>query len=393
MVDIESIRKTLSDMAEKYTDKFDSMRNTNTYETIMKGQQSVDEALRMTTEISIKVDEGKSVLVGTLALVGDEQAYNADALEVNEKGLVSLRTMYNGEKGTLGRLLSRASGAVGIKRNPSLKEALGIIKDVANEIPKYTERLSKDLSNRRNDLTSLRKDLIYGVQDIIEGRTPLKLDINKLEKTLEEITAEYDDLDKQRENAHSNNKVFNPVSIERLGKLDLVMGEIQEQYTELNVKESRADKNIRLINNQIRSIKEALKLLTDSQEVVKSGEDFAKVQVPYVIKVIDTQGSQINALSGIQVSTEFLHDQMILSGAINTKIKMGIEYLGKRVEEVRTIASERDSIYGVLPPSKKIDTNFQIVDTNDQVSPEDSLEEKIGNGEVSVDSSPEDKIE
>lgn len=345
-MNFKKIKEKFVELGEKYQKKIVSHANSRTYQEISEGLRLVEEVREVVDDLSQKVERGNVAINGALALTRQKIG---TLKEADKKSLENLRGAYDGERSTFGRLISRVTG----NRHPPLKRALEMIGEVAEQIPPYVDRLSKELNDRRGELTGFKDNLRRNIESLIESQAPLQDDIYQLEGLVKSLETEYDKLEQERVDNSSKGIRTEPELITKLGMLESVISEAKEKYSELNMREKHAQGNIDLINNQIEKINQLMKLLHGSQDIVYRAKDFVDIQVPYVINEIRNQGSQIHSLAGIERTVEFLERQRQVSSGINDKIKLAAEYLDKRVEEVRenTIASQ--SIYSLPGESRK----------------------------------------
>lgn len=364
-MDFKKIKEKFSKMSEKYQGKIDSHLNSKAYHEINDGLRLVEEVKELVDDLSQKVERGNVAVKGALALTRQRIG---TLIEGDKKSLEGLRTVYDGERGRIGRFVSRVTG----NRHPPLKKALEMIGEVTEQIPPYVDRLSTELNNRREELTGFKDYLRKNIEGLIESRGPLENDIYQLDDLVKSLEAEYNTLEQQRLENSSKGIRTEPELITRLGMLESVVSEAREKYSELDSRKQHLQGNIDLVNNQIGKINQLMGLLHQSQDIVYRAKDFVDIQVPYVINEIRNQGSQIHSLAGIDRTVEFLDRQREVSARINDRIKLAADYLDKRVEEVRENAIASQSIYS-LPG----DSQEKIVDATAQPV---AVLEYVGNG-------------
>lgn len=334
MVDINSVRNYLAELGGKYKDSFQHYLDLKELTKVEYGIKAVDEISKMSSDVSRRVNEGHVALEGAASLVRRDYSGRENA------SLEKLSELWYANKKPLLKVASRI-----LRRKPNLRDALEIVGRVAGNIPSYVERLSQQLSERRQELSSLRNELREKVEDMIASRQPLQEDYNALGAQLHSLEEEYKSLENERLTNSGQGLLSRPELIQGLGQLELIIGETKDKYHELEGQERVLSKGIENVNNQIGKVGQLLELLGKSQQVAHLANEFVKIQVPYVVAEIRSQASQVQALVGIDRVGEFLRKQAEVSGIINDKIKVAVSYLGKKVEELRDDLSERDSIY------------------------------------------------
>jgi len=134
----------------------------------------------------------------------------------------------------------------------------------------------------------------------------------------------------------------------KLQQLETVLGGMKDEYSVLDAQERRAEQNIGLLNANIEKIGRYLEMLNETKKVVADTDNFAEVQVPYVMREIESQKTEIQTLGGVDKVLAFLDAQRDLSQALNVRIAMATKYLDGRVSEVREKCMNA-SIYLELP--------------------------------------------
>jgi hypothetical protein len=343
-MNFEEIKGKLGELKSKYQEGIKEYSDSKVYKQLKSGIEAIEEVKSLNEELSDKIDEGNAAIRGTIVLArgrsGDE----------DKESLEGLRKIYEGERG-----IFKALGSY-ITRNkyPSLRDALNVIGKIAERIPSYIERLSGDVYSRKEDLISFKDELRNNIENMVCSISPLEQDIKELDEMTRTLKAEYNSLERQRAD-NSSNRIKNPPELlQRILLTELSLEQLKDQRTELEVRKRNIDNNIDLSNNQVKKVGELVDLLNQTQETVQSAKDFVDIQVPYVIREINAQKSQIHSLSGVSRAMDFLEGQHQTSGEINMKIKVAAGYLENRVEKIKEEISGSSSIYSTDSGRKKI---------------------------------------
>ncbi|MBR9706344.1 hypothetical protein GOV14_04885 [Candidatus Pacearchaeota archaeon] len=338
MVDLGKIKDEVAQIGAKYKDGFVNYQNSKAYARIAKGIDAIDEIRKLTGDLSDKVEEGDKAIQGTIALVKQSQG---ETEQGNESALLNLKSMYEGEAGFFGRALYRVTG----RKTPSLKKSLQIVENIAQQIPVYVSSLSSELDERKRDLTQFRSELRNDAERLIGLKSPLYDDINQLETIIVNLESECEDLEAQRREHLDQKQQNSPELISKLRLLELTLDDAKDQYTQLKDRDGYIEGSVKMINSQIDKIRDQAELLDVSRQATSLAKDFVEIQVPYVVNDVRAQRSQVRALTGVNQATDFLKNQAVASGEINSRIREAAEFLNGKVDRVKDEIVSRSTIY------------------------------------------------
>src|SRR3989344_1559448 len=322
-MDLTNVKQYFEELKERYKEKIASLADTREHDNLRKGIGALEGIKVMTGELANQVDLGCKSIEGTNSLMRRAAGVKS---EYDKKCLEGLSDAYYGEVGVVKRLMGRLP-IVG-RKYPTLKDALTIVENVAEKIPEYVERLSKELDERGQDLATLRTGLRNNIEGFIHQRRPLEEDISKLEAQISKIEREHNDLEDQRYKNSSDGKETPLEIIEKLQLYELSLESGRSLHSELKARKDRLQANIDLTNNQIGKVGQLGGLLDETRHVVHNAREFVDVQVPYVLEEIASQRTQISSLAGIEQVSRFLETQARHSVEINERIHKATAYLG-----------------------------------------------------------------
>ena len=368
MVDFQVLKDRIAEIGIRYKEDITSGIVGRTYEQLNRGIEAIVKIEEMTKELSGELNRGNVAIKGALSLakkMKNQGDYDSESLE-------GLRKMYDGEKGFMKRTVSKVIGRFSGKKYPSMKEALHMIRTVAEKIPDYVNNLDNELSERREKLTSFRSELRRNIEELIPQRAPLEEKLAELGADFKTMKMEYEELEKKRLE-DSEKEIASPTEvISKLDKLELYISQADEAFSTLEAKKTHLGKNIELLNSQIKKSGELLELLGSSQGTVKIAKEFVDIHVPYIIAEIKTQESEVKALSGIDRTMSFLVREDVVSRVVNERIKSATLYLVDRVNEIRQRIIENPTIYTQIEKGEKgrriIDVHAEVIERRNYLS-------------------------
>jgi len=373
-MDLEEAKRRLENVAGHYQDKFHSYSENRTHKKLECGLDALDEVNRQIEGISDGVNgqidnlskyisEGNTATNGALELVRRVQGQEYQDNEF----ITGLRQLYEGKK-RQGGLLSKFGATLPFwHKEMTLKDALGIVEDVAKKIPDYMKKIEQDVAGKKNDLTNLKAYLREQVEENLEEIPKIEEDLEEIKGIYKELNLEYEKLEQQRKENSSKGIRTDPQIIKKLGLLEQTISEIDEKKSDLQSKREHVEEYIGMRNNQIQNITELTKdIINKSQKTIRNGLDLVEVQVPYLVAEVRAQKSQIRALTETERIAKFLEGQQRSSGPINQRILIASEFVGKRVEEVKEQIKNRGSVLEAGPKSKRIASSQVTPDSLDK---------------------------
>ncbi|MDO8516991.1 MAG: hypothetical protein Q7S33_02595 [Nanoarchaeota archaeon] len=342
---LEDLRAKISEIGEKYSNAKTEYNQDKVYGKIQEGIEAIERIKAQASQLEAQVAEGSRVLEGTRVLLGKE---TSDSQERNKQSLTTLAKMYNKNCGLLERVILYVHG----NKYPTLKQTLGLIEKISTQLPSYIESLSDGLNKNEKGLSSFRTDLRTNIEEYIRSRPILENDIDCLNQSLIQLQEKYEELERQRQENSSKGMETDKEVLQALDFLEIPIAEAREQLGKLRTHESNIDYNVRLTNDQIKRVGQLLNLLGESRKAVDQAENFVNVQVPYILREIGAQKAEINALSGVERTVNFLEEQAKFSGKVNVRIAQATDYLQDRVTQVQQQVVNRKSIFELEEPKR-----------------------------------------
>ncbi len=337
----QTIQQNVKGATKKVREGIEQHRALRQYERVRQGLEAVAAVDGMLQELSLKVNQGHVAIRAASSLAA--QKYRPKASGESGEAVQELGTLFYGQMNPFWRIVGKICG-----RKPTLQEALGIIHTIAEQTPRYVEDLSNRVSDGKEGLLSLKGDLRGAVEQYIAEKSGLERNAATLEGQITPLQEEYTSLEAQRALASRKGEQTNTETLQRLATLDFKLSRLRDDYSQTTTRANNVDSDITITNAQINKVDSALELLGKVQQVVCEGRQFVQVQVPYVLREIEAQESQVGALTGIQGVLNFLGAQSTVSRDVNLRIRDAASYLSGKVQELRTELEGNSSIF---PPA------------------------------------------
>ena len=331
-IDLEKLKdgigKKVEGIRKRYQERLNGAYVLREQKRVEHGVQAVEQLQSLIGEVSSKVDYSQKVMGGVNSLMRRKRGMAQE--QGDDEALETITSRFYAKGNFLTRPIRKL-----FKKSISIEEGLDILHDTVSEIPAFVQRLHGEIKAREADMRGLRVDLRGGIEQIILSKPQMTKDRNDLYQDITHIEQQYNELEAVRKANSEQGKQTEDEVLYKLQQLETVLGGLKDEYTILEAQERRADQNIGLLNANIEKIGRYLAMLDETKKVVADTDNFAEVQVPYVMREIEAQKTEIQTLGGVDKVLTFLDNQRELSKALNARIAMATRYLDGRVEEVR----------------------------------------------------------
>lgn len=324
----EGIGKKLGDIRQRYQERLNGAYVLREQQRVEKGVNAVEQLQTLIGEVSSKVGYSQKVMAGVNSLMRRKRGMAGE--EGDEEALETLTSKFYAKGNLFTRPIRRLLG-----RKLSIEEGLDVLHETVAEIPAFVQRLHGEIKARESDLHQLRTDLRRGIESILLSKPELVKDKDGLYQVLEKVEAQYNELEAVRKANSEQGKQTDAEVLYRLQQMEGILGGLRDEYTVLEAQERRADQNIGLLNANIKKIGRYLGMLDETKKVVADTNNFAEVHVPYVMREIEAQRTEIQTLGGVDRVLTFFDKQRELSQGLNVRIAAATKYLDGRVNEVR----------------------------------------------------------
>lgn len=345
-IDFNELKTKVGDaiagMRKKYAQHIDDAYVLRQQSRVEAGAKAVRELQELVGVVSSKTEYGRRVMDGITALARQEKG---EASEGDKESLETLTAAYHSRYPFLARVYRRMRG----KPILSIEEGLNILQDTVSILPEYVGKLHRELKEQEQGMRGFKSGLRETVESIIQEKPGLAQDKDDLHQRIEELKVKYQELESVREQNSSQGQSTDAQVLSQLEQLELLLSQAQEAHAELATKEKRAQSNVDMLNSHLKKVDQYLALLGGTREIVTDAANYVNLQVPYALREIKSQKSEIRALGGVNGVINFLEEQKVVSREINVRIKQASTYLAGKVEEVRQKELKAPSIYPLLP--------------------------------------------
>ncbi len=324
----ESIGKKLGDIRQRYQERLNGAYVLGEQQRVEKGVNAVEQLQALIGEVSSKVGYSQKVMEGVNSLVRRQRGMVTE--EGDEEALETLTSKFYAKGNMLTRPIRRLLGG-----KLSIEQGLDVLHETVSEIPAFVQRLHSEIKTREGDLRQLRTDLREGIESILLSKPELVKDKEELYSVLSKVEAQYNELEAVRKANSEQGKQTDGGVLYKLQQMEGILGGLRDEYTVLDAQERRAEQNIGLLNANIEKIGRYLGMLDETKKVVADTDNFAEVHVPYVMREIEAQRTEIQTLGGVDRVLTFFDRQRELSQGLNVRIAAATKYLDGRVNEVR----------------------------------------------------------
>jgi len=344
---IAAARERVATVRDKYKGHMDETYVLKQQKKINEGVESAEQLHNLVTEVSTKVEECKGALSGVSALAKREQGRDVD--EESKQSLAILKAKYYAQGGLIRRAYKKVRG-----KDISIRDALTVVYDTVSELPRFVTHLDDSLRTNESGMTDLKIDIMKAIEDTVTDTPQIRRDISVLEKgsgdtpSIEQMETEYSKLEKIWEQEATEGKESVVETRATMERLDLTLKEQRAMYDELMVREERYEQNIALLKSQLKKIKQYDELLRGVRRVVMDTRNYVEIQVPYVMKEIESQKTQVQALTGADSILTFLETQEAASKHLNDRIRLACDFVGERIGTIRQQTIESPTIYKQL---------------------------------------------
>lgn len=329
--DLEKVKTQLGErlrgIRQRYQERLNGAYVLGQQRRVERGVQAVEMLQGLIGEVSSKIDYSQRVMGGVSSLVRHQ---NGTAQEGDSEALETLTSRYYASGSFISRAVRRLR-----RKGMSIEEGLDILHETVVGLPPFVRKLHEEIKAREKDLYQLRTDLRGGIEQIIQSKPGLTVDKESLHQEIQRWKAEYAPLEEKRKSNSAQGKATEPKVLYQLAQLDGVLGNLQDEYSMLDAQERRADQNVDLLNANIEKVGKYLEMLNATKGVVADADNFVEIQVPYVMREIEAQKTEIQTLGGVDKVITFLDRQREVSQEINARISGATVYLAERVSEVR----------------------------------------------------------
>lgn len=340
----DKIGTAMSQFKTKYKETIDEMYVLKTIQRVNEGIQTVVEVQGLVEKVNSEIGNTTQITKGVTTLMKKDSS-SADA---DEKSLEVLTDVYYSKHNPISRFFMKLVG----RKEVTISQGLDVLRDTVSVLPDYVNKLNEQLGKSETDMYSLKKELRGSIETIIAEKPELSANKESLAAQIAEIEKAYAEYEGIRKENSSKGVSTEPAVLVKLEELELVLNQARDYQREIDTREKTSQKNIDLLNAQIKKVDQYLDLLGSTREVVTDANNYVNVQVPYILQEIKSQKSGIQAITGVNAVLNFLDNQQELSLQLNQRIKVATLYLGAKVEEVRLEAIQAHSIYPMLEEPK-----------------------------------------
>jgi DNA repair exonuclease SbcCD ATPase subunit len=340
----DKIGQSMAELRTRYNEKIDEGYVFKTIQRVNEGIATVVEVQGLVEKVNSKIDYTRQITSGVTALIKNDPASE----DTNERSLEVLTDVYYSKHSPISKFFMKLVG----RKEVTISQGLDVLKDTVSVLPSYVNKLNEQLGKSETDMYNLKKELRGSIETIIAEKPELCANKEALAAQIKDIEDAYKQYERVRNENSSKGVSTEHAVLEKLEELELVLNHANDYKREIDTKEKTAQKNVDLLNAQIKKVDQYLSLLGSTREVVTDANNYVNVQVPYVLEEIKSQKSGIQAITGVNSVLNFLENQQQLSLQLNQRIKVATAYLGAKVEEVRLEAIQAHSIYPMLEQPK-----------------------------------------
>lgn len=351
----QSIKEKILGIAGNCKEKYGDYQENRSYTKISEGLIAIDDIQEIFSELEEKVSRGNLAIEGAYAIARRNTNHQ-------ENGDIAILSKFREQVNPKGGLLGRITRYSPWKRNTeTIQDALKVIKDAAEEIPGYVNRLDSDLNERRKNLLEYRSTLRKDIQSFIQSKPELMEDIHILKEALEEGLEKYQGFENQRLKNTDNGEITPRDVLDEITNLEMVLSDGRIQYEELVSKLDSVESSVGLMSGQIYEIGQVLDQMNEIQKQANKASIFANVRAKYVVESINAQRSELKALDGVYQMSTFFNNQAELDGVVNDKIVRALDHITPELEEIRRKITNRRSIYAEESSRLIEDSHEQII--------------------------------
>jgi chromosome segregation ATPase len=225
-----------------------------------------------------------------------------------------------------------------------------MIADGVEKMPEYVEAARDNVEKAYGRLSEYKAELRKKANEIIITRQGMGEVISQIQSDYQSLERKYAELERERKESLEDGKPLSEAKLAQIDTLENMLGEYRDALSRAELEADEAHNVLSAINQQIEKFGEYQDMLGKALKVIRRGEGYIKLQVPYVKEEIYSQRALGTALVAVTRSIDLLDQQSKTATRYNALIADAIVAIHNQVDEFVTTTMSAS----ILPDGAKV---------------------------------------